>query len=210
MRDAARLACALSVALVAACGRGDDAGASRGPRRPLPPAPPMPAPLVRQIGEGKTWLLRRPVVYRSGTGDSLVVPAGFVAEFAGVPVWLHRFLAPQEAFAAPAVVHDYLYWTRHCTRAEADAIFRRAMAEQQVADSVARHLGESASSWGGAAWRAYERDRARGLPRFVPPAARPDGSLETWPQYRAYLRDSATGREPRVIATPGLCALGRD
>lgn len=199
---------ALSAALLAAC--GGESQTSRASGRSLPAAPPMSAPQVRQIGEGKTWLLRTPVVYRAGTGDSLVVPAGFVAEFAGVPVWLHRFLAPGESFAGPAVVHDYLYWTRHCTRAEADAIFRRAMTEQQVADSAVRQFGEGASSWGGAAWRAYERDRARRLPRFVTPGARPDGSLETWPQYRAYLRDSAAAPEPRLVASRGLCALGRD
>lgn len=169
----------------------------------------MAQPRVRQIGEGKTWRLLEPLVYRSGTGDSLVVPAGFVAELAGVPVWLHRYLAPGERFAGPAVVHDYLYWTRHCARGEADALFRRAMIEQGIADSVVRQLADAAASWGGTAWRAYERDRAAGLPRFVPESARPDGSLESWPQYRAYLRDSARAPEPPVRATPGLCALGR-
>ena len=201
----------LPLALALACACGDAPRESRTAARAAAIAlqPRMPAPHVRQIGEGKTWLLRAPVVYRAGTGDSLVVPAGYVAEFGGVPRWFHPYLVPAEPHAGPAVVHDYLYWTRRCTRAEADGVFRRAMLEQGVPDSVVAQLHAAAGSWAGTAWRTYERDRGAGLPRFVPATARPDGSLESWPRYRAYLRDSARAPEPPVVASAGLCALGR-
>lgn len=200
---------ALALALLAiACG-----DASRTRDTPLPSVavqPRMPAPVIRQIGDGRTWLLRAPVVYRAGTGDTLVVPAGFVAEFAGVPRWFHRYLLPADAAAGPAIVQDYLYWTARCTRAESDGVFRRAMREQGVPDSLVAQLHDAASAWGGTAWRTYEQARAAGLPRFVPPRARADLSLESWKQYRMYLRDSARAAEPTVVASARLCALGRE
>lgn len=203
MRRIAMVAC-----VTLAC--GGEAARAPATRANVVRQPPMPAPVVRQIGEGKTWRLDAPVVYRAGTGDSLVVPAGFVAEFAPVPRWFHPYLTPADPLAGPAIVIDYLYWTARCTRAESDGVFRRALLEQGIADTLVAQLHNASASWGGTAWRDYARDRAGGLPRFVPPTARADGSLESWAQYQGYLRDSARVAEPPVIASAGLCALGRE
>lgn len=84
--------------------------------------------------------------YRVGAGDSdevIVVPAGFETDFASIPFGLRNLFPPLGPWARPAIVHDFLYGTRGTglfegvrrisratdyARAEADGIFREAMA----------------------------------------------------------------------------------
>ena len=66
------------------------------------------------------------------------------------------------------------------------------------------------------AWSANQAERAAGLPRIIPLARvhnglRGNGPLETWPEYRRYLRSAGVraDSEPAVTITPGFCARGR-
>ncbi|MDZ4370208.1 MAG: DUF1353 domain-containing protein [Phenylobacterium sp.] len=96
--------------------------------------------------------------YRVGHAESpetIVVPAGFVTDFASVPWGLWNLFPPLGAWARPAIIHDFLYatggdgwwqppgsnrrkwitgpiredWTAPVyTREEADKVFREALA----------------------------------------------------------------------------------
>lgn len=67
-----------------------------------------------------------------GSGEVINVPAGYVTDFASVPWGLWNIEPPLGDAAKAAVVHDYLYDTKglsgRYTRAEADGIFREALA----------------------------------------------------------------------------------
>jgi hypothetical protein len=70
-------------------------------------------------------------------GDEvIVVPAGFKTDFASVPRGLWNFEPPLGDAGKAAVVHDFLYATRglggRFSRAQADAIFRQALADLGV------------------------------------------------------------------------------
>jgi hypothetical protein len=75
------------------------------------------------------WRLQRNFNYYSGVlSRAIIVPAGFVTDFASVP----RIPIAYELCGAKAneasVVHDYLYSNgKLCTRAQADAVFKEAM-----------------------------------------------------------------------------------
>jgi hypothetical protein len=74
-------------------------------------------------------VLLAPLVYRSAVmGRELEVPAGFVTDWASVPRLPFAYMVAGGKARGAAVVHDFLYTTKICNRATADAVFREAMA----------------------------------------------------------------------------------
>lgn len=81
------------------------------------------------------WALSHPLEFRLAVnGGSLwvCVPAGFITDFASVPRGLWNLFPPTGPWCEAAVLHDYLYGSRECSRFLADALFREAMAKLQV------------------------------------------------------------------------------
>lgn len=81
---------------------------------------------VKQMSD-EDWMLLGDLVYQSDILGEIVVPLGFVTDFASVPrlpgaYWIAGGKATKEA-----VVHDYLYRNRIGTRAQADGVFLEAM-----------------------------------------------------------------------------------
>ena len=61
-------------------------------------------------------------------GWRVLVPAGFVTDFASVPRFFWRLIPPTGKYTRAAVVHDFLYRTKGlCTRSQADAVLFEAM-----------------------------------------------------------------------------------
>jgi hypothetical protein len=74
-----------------------------------------------------TRSLLSPLVYSSDLlGRLVIVPAGFVTDFASVPRIPVAFLLAGDAAHEAAVVHDWLYSTHEVDRATSDAVFREA------------------------------------------------------------------------------------
>jgi hypothetical protein len=88
-----------------------------------------------QDGRGLVLLLA-PFSYHVGSypsDDVIVVPAGFVTDFASVP-WFGRWLfSPFDRGAKAAVVHDWLIEQAIRSRRDADVIFREALGVLGVA-----------------------------------------------------------------------------
>jgi hypothetical protein len=83
--------------------------------------------------DGKNWLLDAPLLYITKRGDDILVPDGFLTDFASIPRVLRSVIGDAAGPYAPAaVVHDFLYRTGLVPRAEADAIFREAMGELKI------------------------------------------------------------------------------
>jgi len=67
------------------------------------------------------------------SGIRVTVPAGFTTDMASIPRFFWRWFPPAGNHAAAAVVHDWLYRTRHgVSRFLADALFRDLMAAMHV------------------------------------------------------------------------------
>lgn len=89
------------------------------------------APLnVTPAGLGQRWRLLTPFSYYidAQRRDVVVVPHGFVTDFASVPRPLWSLLPPWGRYGKAAVVHDYLCVMRDRPSAEVHRIFREAMA----------------------------------------------------------------------------------
>ena len=79
------------------------------------------------------WLLLEDLVYQSDVlGRDVVVPSGFVTDFASVPrAPIAYFLAGNTGHRA-AVVHDYLIKSGEVKRELADEVFREALSASGV------------------------------------------------------------------------------
>lgn len=57
----------------------------------------------------------------------VTVPAGFLSDFASIPAFAALFGFDDDDFCEAAVLHDYLYTVKTCTRAAADREFLLAL-----------------------------------------------------------------------------------
>lgn len=99
-------------------------------------------PLDVRYVDGRNWRLLRDLLWESPTGGYIIIPAGFITDFASVPRFFWRLVPPagsgkHGAYGPASVVHDYLYRTKQYRGARirrffADAIFREIMTEYDV------------------------------------------------------------------------------
>jgi hypothetical protein len=94
---------------------------------------------VRHVGDGRHWLLLTEFGYHLGHEDGpefVLVPIGFLTDFASIPRAFWPVLPPAGRYAPAALVHDWLYaypyvytptGTRRLTRDEADRVFLEIM-----------------------------------------------------------------------------------
>ena len=70
-----------------------------------------PSPAVRAFGDNKFWIVVEDMPYVIGsTTERIVVPKGFVTDFASIPQPLWALgLSPHGQYSRAAIVHDYLY-----------------------------------------------------------------------------------------------------
>lgn len=102
------------------------------------------SPLIVQQISDSDWRLFKPFIYDSEHLDrSIIIPAGFVTDFASVPRIPVAYLLFGGTTTKPAVVHDFLYRSCSAPRADADAVF-----------------AEAARVAGAPAWRIYSMQAA--------------------------------------------------
>lgn len=82
---------------------------------------------VRILPNGRTAELLWPYKVRLKDKTSVIVPAGFVTDFASVPRPLWSILPPWGKYSPAAVVHDYLCRKPGFPRKRADKIFLELM-----------------------------------------------------------------------------------
>lgn len=84
-----------------------------------------------QQSNGRAYFkLDAPFVYEidsEGMGLEVVVPRGYLTDFASIPRFFWRAFPPTGPYRRAAVIHDWLYSSRACSRAIADAVFLDAM-----------------------------------------------------------------------------------
>lgn len=88
----------------------------------------------RDEADGVTATLTRSLIYTTKAGWRIIVPRGFVTDFASIPRPLQVAIPPRGKYNRPAIVHDWLYRNapidpatgKRCTQAQADYILREA------------------------------------------------------------------------------------
>jgi Protein of unknown function (DUF1353) len=118
------------------------------------------------------------------TNFTIVVPLGFVTDFASTPRALWAVLPPFGTYQLAAVVHDFLYWDQGCSREQADALLRVAMFESKVDARKRDIIWQAVRRFGQAAWDQNAAAKAAGSPRIIPVADLDIPPLATWSEYR--------------------------
>ena len=169
-----------------------------------------PSPLVRAFGDNKFWILIEDMVYVIGsTNERIVVPKGFVTDFASIPQALWTLgLSPHGQYSRAAVVHDYLYWSQGCSRAQADRLLVIAMKESSVSRFDEFLVYRGVDIGGAGPWDANAVERRAGLPRIVPENyLRPADPNINWPSYRELLVKQGV-KDPPFEQDQTYCVYG--
>jgi hypothetical protein len=169
-----------------------------------------PAPLLQPFGNGEDWMLLSPMVYQAGRGSRLIVivPRGFVTDYASIPRPLRILLPNRGDYGNAAVIHDYLYWRQDCTRAQADNIMAIAMMEAGVPSATLRAIHAGVRLGGQGAWDRNRRDRQSGLVRTAGPPFDQVPPGGTWSAYRAWIQRNNGTHGMEYPVPQRVCAIG--
>ncbi|QLH51082.1 MAG: DUF1353 domain-containing protein [Candidatus Accumulibacter cognatus] len=172
-----------------------------------------PSPDVRAFGDNRDWVLTEDMVYVVGNTIEdrirIVVPKGFVTDFASIPQSLWSLgLSPHGQYSRAAVVHDYLYWAQPCTRAQADRLMVIAMKESNVGSFDEWAVYRAVDLFGSGPWEQNGKERANGIPRVIPQALlRPKDPNMSWKDYRLLVAKQGV-RDPEFEVNPAYCTVG--
>lgn len=169
-----------------------------------------PVPTVRPFGDSQAWITVENVEYIIGsTTERIIVPKGFVTDFASIPQGLWSFgLSPHGQYSRAALIHDYLYWSQGCSRPQSDNLLLIAMKESEVGNFDEFAIYQGVKLGGSGAWRKNAKERERGLPRIVPEQyIRPANPNVNWSDYREWLVKMGV-KDPVFPTNPPYCAIG--
>lgn len=116
------------------------------------------------IGNGEFELTRdvHVRVAMGSNGLTVVVPAGFITDFASIPVALHWFIRPShESIMRAAIVHDWLYSTHQTSRGIADAMFEHVMRLDGMPRRKAKLCRRAVNTFGKSGYLRTSPDRLR-------------------------------------------------
>lgn len=105
---------------------------------------------VRKVA-GMTWQTEIEFTY-DYKDEKIIVPKGFLTDFASVPRGLWNLIPPDGQYAQAAVLHDYLYQKHLFKRKTCDLIFLEAMKELKVSWIKRRLMFRAVRCFGWAAW----------------------------------------------------------
>ncbi|HKO68267.1 MAG TPA: DUF1353 domain-containing protein [Burkholderiaceae bacterium] len=170
---------------------------------------PIPPPVLKPFADNRDWVLMENLRYQVGqTSTVIVVPRGFVTDFASIPQAFWSFgLSAHGRYSKAAIVHDYLYWTQGCSREQADNLLMIAMKESRVDAGQRTVIFEGVRLGGNQPWLNNADERKRGLTRVLPEALLDFGPEVTWHDFRATLVPIIDIRSD-VPEVPTYCLLG--
>lgn len=128
--------------------------------------------IVSPLPDGKRWVLRKQFSYdvgEEGSGETIVVPAGFITDFASIPRAFWAILPKWGKYGNAAVVHDYLYCTQpeqYCRR-RADEIFLEAMLVLNVGKCTAKTMYYAVRWFGRIGWNKASELKGKRKDKFV-------------------------------------------
>jgi hypothetical protein len=163
-------------------------GAARVPSAPGAPAPEVtmelaPAPALVPFADMDYWYLSSDMTWTlPKSARTILIPRGFVTDFASVPTTFWAWMPPTGRYGLPAIVHDWLYWDQRMARSEADDVFGDALGDLDV--SGWRHfvLYRSVRWFGGKYWRENTLAKQNGEGRVL--KAFPNDARIRWNDWR--------------------------
>ena len=115
--------------------------------------------------------------------SEIVVPKGFVTDFASVPRMFWSFVPKDGAHTAPAILHDWLYWHQDdIPRDTADRLFLDTMKYMNVKKRYRMVMYKTLQVFGGAAWEANAKAKAGGESRIL--RKFPDDVSISWDEWK--------------------------
>jgi len=99
--------------------------------------------------DGRHWTVLQELHYLTAAGEMIVIPAGYVTDFATIPRFLWWLLPPTGRYEYAALVHDRLYGMHNRQRLECDRLFLAAMKASGVVfwQRWAIYWGVRAGGW---------------------------------------------------------------
>lgn len=85
----------------------------------------------------------------------IIVPKGFVTDFASVPRFFWRIIPPWGRYSPAAVVHDYLYYIGDFGKRRADLVFLELMKRLGVSYWKRRVMYYAVKWFGFTAWKNH-------------------------------------------------------
>ncbi|QXH79305.1 DUF1353 domain-containing protein [Pseudomonas sp. FJ2-5-13] len=156
------------------------------------------------------WILLKDKTYDIGSsGAQVIIPAGFVTDYASIPKSLWSIASPHSDYSEAATIHDYLYWTQSCTRLQADNIFLIAMKEDGVSDFRRWTIYRAVRGAGQGSWNDNAEAVSLGMPRWVPEKQRELTKKSNWPLMQKQLADDGV-RDPILAKNQPYCEFGNN
>ena len=87
--------------------------------------------IVESMDDSRKWKLIEPfefyLITKGKKEHTIVVPAGFITNFASIPRIFWSVLPPYDKYGKAAVIHDYCYYYHLFPRKKCDQIFKAGM-----------------------------------------------------------------------------------
>lgn len=106
--------------------------------------------------EPQQWKVHEPIVIRI-YGSEMVIPKGFVCDFASVPKFMKPLFPDKAIYSTAAVVHDHLYKTGLSSKWMADAVFCELLACAHCAWITRMSMWLGVAMFGFVAWRKHRK-----------------------------------------------------
>lgn len=146
-------------------------------------------PSLTPFDDGEYWVLANDLVFAiRETGQRIVVPRGFVTDFASVPRVFWTFFPKHGEYTRAAIVHDFLYWQQKCSREQADELFDIMMDASEVDSTTRFTIYAAVRVWGDDAWEENAEARQQGYVRIIPEHYINFPIKTRWETYREFLR----------------------
>ena len=161
---------------------------ARTPSAPAAPEPEIamelaPAPALVPFADMDYWYLSTDMTWTlPKSARTILIPRGFVTDFASVPTTFWAWMPPTGRYGLPAIVHDWLYWDQRFSRSEADDIFDAALADLSVSSWRKFVLYRSVRWFGGKYWRENALAKQNGEGRVL--KAFPNDARIRWSEWR--------------------------
>lgn len=118
----------------------------------------------------RMYYLTKTISWKPGKQKNLpavTVPTGFVTDLASVPRIFWTIFPPDGQYTYPAILHDYLYWSQHTSREEADLILMEAMKEFDVGSVSSEVIYAAVRVGGGRGWDSNNKLKSQGEKRIL-------------------------------------------
>lgn len=116
-------------------------------------------PLNIDLIDANKWKLQKSFEYHVGcypnNKEIIIVPAGFITDFASIPRIFWSILPPTGRYGKAAIIHDWCYQYGFYNRQRSDEIFLEGMKVLKVKQWKYKIIYYSVRLFGGIVWKSY-------------------------------------------------------